>query len=44
MPPIVGEKGSVRLLVPLANKFGFFWGGHYRNRKDGMHFELAKLL
>jgi len=44
MPPKVGEKGSVRLLVPLANKFGFFWGGHYRRRKDGMHFELAKLF
>jgi hypothetical protein len=44
MPPVVGDKGSVRLLVPLANKFGFFWGGHYRNRKDGMHFEVAKLF
>ena len=44
IPPRVGEKGSVRLLVPLANKYGFFWGGHYRRRKDGMHFELAKLF
>ncbi len=44
VPPKVGDKGSLRLLVPLANKFGFFWGGHYRKRKDGMHFELAKLF
>ncbi len=40
--PLVGEKGSVRELVPLANKHGFFWGGHYRGKKDGMHFELAR--
>lgn len=30
-------------LVPIANAFGFFWGGHYQNRLDGMHFELAAL-
>jgi hypothetical protein len=40
-PPAVGEKGSVRELVPIANKLGFYWGGHYRRRKDGMHFELS---
>jgi hypothetical protein len=39
-PPAVGEKGSLRELVPSALKWGFFWGGHYKNRKDGMHFEL----
>lgn len=43
-PALVGELGSVRELVPLANKFGFFWGGHYRKRKDGMHFEVAKII
>lgn len=40
-PALVGKKGSVRLLVPLANSHGFYWGGHYKNRKDGMHFEFA---
>lgn len=40
-PPAVGEKGSVRELVPSAYKWGFFWGGHYVRRKDGMHFELS---
>lgn len=40
-PAQVGKHGAVRELVPLANAHGFFWGGHYRNRPDGMHFEFA---
>jgi hypothetical protein len=43
-PPLVGKIGTVRELVPLANKHGFFWGGHYKNRLDGMHFEIARIL
>lgn len=39
-PPAVDEKGSVRELVPSALKLGFFWGGYYKKRKDGMHFEV----
>jgi peptidoglycan hydrolase-like protein with peptidoglycan-binding domain len=42
-PALVGNEGSVRELVPIANEHGFFWGGHYANRPDGMHFELAVL-
>ena len=42
-PALVGEKGSVRELVLVANDWGFWWGGHYDNRKDGMHFEVAFL-
>lgn len=42
-PALVGEEGSVRELVQIANKHGFYWGGHFR-RKDGMHFELAKII
>jgi hypothetical protein len=42
-PALVGEKGSVRELVGIANKWGFFWGGHYSGRLDGMHFEIAFL-
>lgn len=41
-PALVGQPGSVRLLVPLANQHGFFWGGHYKGKKDGMHFELVQ--
>lgn len=43
-PAPLGGKGSVMALVALANEFGFYWGGHYHKRKDGMHFEIAKLL
>ncbi len=43
IPAIVGQKGSVRELVSIANKNGFYWGGHF-SRLDGMHFEIAKIL
>ncbi|MEG3436679.1 M15 family metallopeptidase [Pannus brasiliensis CCIBt3594] len=43
-PALVGAKGSVRLLVPIANEYGFYWGGHFNSRKDGMHFEVARIL
>jgi len=41
VPALVGQRGSVRELVPIANEHGFYWGGHWQGRKDGMHFELA---
>lgn len=42
---LVGDKGSVRELVPLANEFGFYWGGHFVGRSvDAQHFEVAKIL
>ncbi len=43
-PPVVGEKGCTRELVPIANQHGFYWGGHFANRPDGMHFEVAVLM
>lgn len=42
-PALVGKQGSVRKLVPIANDFGFYWGGHFKGRPDGMHFEVAVL-
>lgn len=42
-PALIGEHGCLRELVPIAHKYGFYWGGHFK-RKDGMHFEVAKLL
>jgi hypothetical protein len=42
-PALVGEKGCVRELVQLANKWGFYWGGHFKSRLDGMHFEIAEI-
>jgi len=43
IPAFVGQKGSVREIVPIANEYGFYWGGHF-TRKDGMHFEIAKII
>jgi hypothetical protein len=42
-PPLFGQRGSVRELVPIAHKWGFYWGGHFNTRPDGMHFEIAFL-
>jgi hypothetical protein len=44
VPALKGKEGSVRELVPLANQHGFYWGGFFDSRKDGMHFELAKII
>jgi intein/homing endonuclease len=43
VPALIGEKGCIRELVPIANECGFYWGGHF-TRKDGMHFEIAKII
>lgn len=43
VPALRSRDGSVRELVPLANDFGFYWGGHF-TRRDGMHFEVARVL
>jgi peptidoglycan hydrolase-like protein with peptidoglycan-binding domain len=43
-PALGGRTGSVATLVAIANDNGFFWGGHFQSRPDGMHFEIAKLL
>jgi peptidoglycan hydrolase-like protein with peptidoglycan-binding domain len=43
MPALRGQPGSVRELVPRAHQFGFYWGGHF-SRRDGMHFEVARVL
>jgi len=42
VPAAVGERGSVRELVAIANRLGWYWGGHF-SRPDGMHFELVEL-
>ena len=44
IPALEGAPGSVRELVEIANDHGFFWGGHFKHRPDGMHFEVAKIL
>jgi len=42
VPAFPGVRGSVRELVPIANRLGWYWGGHF-SRPDGMHFELVEL-
>lgn len=42
IPAPEGAHGSVRRLVPAAERLGWAWGGRFR-RQDGMHFELARL-
>lgn len=37
-----GERGSVLELVPLAEEAGWYWGGSFKSRPDGMHFELGR--
>ena len=44
LPALVGEEGCVRELVPIAHAHGFYWGVHFRNRPDGMHFEVATVM
>lgn len=42
-PALVGQKGCTRELVEIAAQHGFYWGGHFTT-KDGMHFEVAKII
>lgn len=44
VPALKGKDGSVRDLVGIALDHGFYWGGWFPNRPDGMHFEAYKLL
>jgi hypothetical protein len=43
MPALQTQKGSTRRLVEIANRHGFYWGGHFSDM-DGMHFEIAELI
>jgi len=43
VPPAIGDKGCTRELVSIAEDNGFFWGGNFSKRPDGMHFECAML-
>jgi D-alanyl-D-alanine carboxypeptidase-like protein/putative peptidoglycan binding protein len=42
-PALPGEKGCVFDLVAIAHEHGFYWGGHFDKRRDGMHFEVAQI-
>lgn len=40
-PATLPDIGCVRELAQIAAASGFYWGGHYSSRKDGMHFEIG---
>ncbi len=42
-PATWGQQGCVYELVDIAAEHGFYWGGFFSHR-DGMHFEIAKIL
>jgi hypothetical protein len=44
VPAARGSRGSVHELVEIADKHGFLWGGHFKKRPDGMHFEAYKII
>jgi hypothetical protein len=44
LPAFPGENGSLFRHVEIAQQYGFSWGGFYRGRLDGMHFEAVKVL
>lgn len=44
VPALKNDTGSVRELVEIAYNNGFYWGGWFPNRLDGMHFEAYKVL
>lgn len=43
-PALTTEPGSVRELVEDAVECGFYWGGWFPSRVDGMHFECRDIL
>ncbi|MCA2024852.1 M15 family metallopeptidase [Enterobacter sp. K16B] len=42
-PATWGQQGCVYNLVGIAAEHGFYWGGFFSHR-DGMHFEVAKII
>jgi hypothetical protein len=43
-PAAVGSKGDLHAVADAFKKFGFTWGGDWRNTPDGMHFEINRIL
>jgi hypothetical protein len=38
-----GTKGSVIELVPVFEKYGFYWGGSFKSFPDAAHFEVGEV-
>lgn len=39
-----GEEGTLKPLVGVMWACGFGWGGHWKRRPDGMHFEAVRVV
>lgn len=43
-PAKVGQKGYLGRIVPIFKTHGFGWGGDWTSPKDGMHFEVLRIV
>lgn len=43
-PALKGQRGCTRELVKIAYDNGLYWGGWFKGRPDGMHFEARKVI
>lgn len=43
-PALLGQRGCVREIAALAMDHGFYWGGWFGSRPDGMHFEVSRVI
>lgn len=43
-PAAAGAKGDLHAVAQVFKKFGFTWGGDWKNSPDGMHFEVNRIL
>lgn len=43
-PALLNKPGCVRELVEIGLDNGFYWGGFFPTRPDGMHFEVYKVI
>jgi hypothetical protein len=43
-PLLPSTYGSTVPLAPLAQKWGFAWGGNFHGRVDAMHFECSRVM
>lgn len=43
-PAAKGKKGDLHAVAEVFKRFGFDWGGDWKNTPDGMHFQVARIL
>ena len=43
-PAEPGAKGDLHTVAHVFKRFGFIWGGDWKNTPDGMHFQISRIL